>query len=43
MGDIKCKSPIPGKIVEELAVPAREYLTLTIKKGQLLRLIDAEG
>ena len=43
MGDIKCKSPIPGKIVEELTVPAREYLTLTIKKGQILRLIDAEG
>jgi len=31
------------KTIQEIVVPAREYLALTIKKGQTLRLIDLEG
>ena len=34
---------IPMKTIREVVVPAREYLALTIKKGQTLRLIDLEG
>jgi len=33
----------PMKTIQEVIVPAREYLALTIKKGQTLRLIDLEG
>ncbi|MFC2047485.1 DUF1989 domain-containing protein [Chloroflexota bacterium] len=32
-----------GKIVKESTIPAREYLTLEVKKGQILRFIDIEG
>ncbi len=37
------ESAIPGKVVKEVIIPAREYLALEIKKGQILRLIDIEG
>ncbi len=37
------KSNIPGKIIQEVTIPAREYLSLTIKRGHTLRLIDLEG
>lgn len=36
-------SAIPGKIVKEIVIPAREYLGLEVKKGQVLRVIDIEG
>lgn len=37
------KGDIPGKIVEEVTIPAREYVALEVRKGQVLRLIDIEG
>lgn len=37
------KSGITGKIVSEKTIPAREYHALSVKKGQILRLIDVEG
>lgn len=37
------KGEIPGKIISEITIPAREYLALELKKGQLLRMIDIVG
>lgn len=37
------KSSIPGKVVKEVTIPAREYLALEVKKGQIVRFIDIEG
>lgn len=34
---------IPGKVVNEITIPAQEFLALEVKKGQILRLIDIEG
>ncbi len=34
---------IPGKTIKEAVIPAKEYLALEIRKGQVLRLIDIEG
>ena len=31
------------RIIQEVVVPAKEYLALTVKKGQTLRLVDLEG
>lgn len=36
-------SDIPGKIVKDVTIPAREYLALEAKKGQVVRFIDIEG
>ena len=43
MSEYVDESNIPMKTIQEVVVPAREYLALTIKKGQTLRLIDLEG
>lgn len=43
MAEESTKGGIPGKVVREVIVPAREYLSLEVKKGQVLRLIDIEG
>ena len=37
------KGEVAGKIVKEETIPAREYLAVELKKGQLLRFIDIEG
>jgi len=37
------KSDICGEIFQEVTIPAREYLGLTIRKGQNLRIVDVEG
>ena len=37
------ESNTPTKIIQEAVIPAREYFALTIKKGQILRLVDLEG
>ena len=34
---------VPGKILREFIIPAREYAGLTMKEGQTLRLVDIEG
>ena len=31
------------RIIQEEVIPAKEYLALTVKKGQTLRLVDLEG
>lgn len=36
-------SKVPGRVVMEHVIPAREYYALQIKKGQTLRVIDVEG
>lgn len=35
--------PIPGRIVEEWVIPAREYSAFTMRAGQVLRFVDVEG
>ena len=35
--------PVPGKILSEFVIPAKEYASLTMKEGLTLRLIDIEG
>lgn len=37
------KGGISGNIFQEVTIPAKEYLGLTVKKGQILRIIDLEG
>ena len=37
------KGKIPGKIIKEVTIPAREYLAVELKKGQLIRFIDIDG
>jgi uncharacterized protein YcgI (DUF1989 family) len=34
---------VPGTIVKEWIVPAREYSAFTIRTGQTLRFVDIEG
>ena len=34
---------VPGRVLREEIIPAREYLALEVEKGQVLRLIDIEG
>ena len=34
---------VPGKIVREFVIPAKEYAGLTMKEGQTLRFVDIEG
>jgi uncharacterized protein len=35
--------PIPGKVLREFVIPAKEYAALTLKSGQTLRFVDMEG
>ena len=35
--------PIPGTILKEWVIPAKEYSALTIRQGQTLRFVDIEG
>jgi uncharacterized protein len=35
--------PVPGTIVQEWIIPAREYSAFTIRREQTLRLVDIEG
>ena len=32
-----------GRIIKELVIPAKEYLGLEVRRGQVLRIIDLEG
>ncbi|HEX4928870.1 MAG TPA: urea carboxylase-associated family protein [Burkholderiales bacterium] len=34
---------LPGKIVREFVIPAKEYAALTLREGQTLRFVDIEG
>jgi len=43
MADKVDSSNVPGKIVKEVYIPAREYAALEVKKGQIVRFIDIEG
>ena len=35
--------PVPGTIVKEWVIPAQEYAAFTMRRGQVLRLVDIEG
>jgi uncharacterized protein YcgI (DUF1989 family) len=35
--------PVPGSIVKEWIIPAKEYSAFTIQRGQSLRFVDIEG
>ena len=35
--------PVPGMIVKEWIIPAREYSAFTMRRGQTLRFVDLEG
>ena len=35
--------PVPGAIVKEWIIPAKEYSAFTIRKGWTLRFVDIEG
>jgi uncharacterized protein YcgI (DUF1989 family) len=35
--------PVPGKILKEWIIPAKEYAAFTMGRGQTLRLVDIEG
>ena len=35
--------PVPGKVVREWAIPAREYSAFTMRRRQILRFVDIEG
>jgi uncharacterized protein YcgI (DUF1989 family) len=35
--------PVPGKIVREWIIPAKEYSAFTMRRGQTLRFVDIEG
>src|SRR5438067_1554387 len=35
--------PVPGTVVKEWVIPAREYSAFTMQRGQVLRLVDVEG
>src|SRR5262245_58609095 len=35
--------PIPGHIVDESVIPAKEYAALEMRRGQTLRFVDIEG
>jgi uncharacterized protein len=41
--DVMRIHPVPGEIVQEQVIPAREYAALTMKQGQTLRFVDVEG
>src|SRR5919108_3018336 len=35
--------PVPGTIVKEWIIPAKEYSAFTMRRGQTLRFVDIEG
>jgi uncharacterized protein YcgI (DUF1989 family) len=35
--------PVPGMIVKEWIIPAREYSAFTMRRGHTLRFVDVEG
>jgi uncharacterized protein YcgI (DUF1989 family) len=35
--------PLPGKVLREFVIPAREYAAPTMKEGESLRFVDMEG
>lgn len=37
------KHPVPGRIVKEWVIPAREYSAFTMRRGQVARVVDVEG
>ena len=37
------REPVPGTIVKQWEIPAREYLALEMKAGQVLRIVDLDG
>lgn len=41
--EILHKHPVPGKILSEFVIPAKEYASLTMTAGQTLRFVDMEG
>ena len=41
--DVMRRHPVPGTIVREWVIPAREYSAFTIDRGECLRFVDVEG
>jgi uncharacterized protein YcgI (DUF1989 family) len=41
--DVMRKFPVPGTIVKEWVIPAREFSAFTMERGQVLRFVDIEG
>lgn len=37
------RHPVPGKVVKEWVIPAKEYSAFTMQRGQVLRFVDVEG
>ncbi len=37
------RHPVPGKVVKEWVIPAKEYSAFTMHRGQVLRFVDVEG
>lgn len=37
------RHPVPGRIVKEWIIPAKEYSAFTMQRGQTLRFVDIEG
>ena len=35
--------PVPGTVVKEWVIPAREYAAFEMQRGQVLRFVDVEG
>jgi uncharacterized protein YcgI (DUF1989 family) len=35
--------PVPGRIVKDWVIPAKEYSAFTMPRGQVLRFVDVEG
>ncbi len=34
---------LPGTVVSDVIIPAKEYLGLELRTGQVLRIVDVEG
>ncbi len=43
MGGKNSTNDIPRFVIREEIIPAKEYLAVEMKKGQILRFIDIEG
>ena len=37
------KHSVPGKVIKEWVIPAKEYSAFTMPRGQVLRFVDVEG
>lgn len=35
--------PVPGRLVKEWVIPAKEHSAFTMRRGQVLRFVDVEG